>query len=297
MQGKYECLSTFELREMLLNNTLNADVMTFDDYERLFRHEIKSKNPNGKVVSFCSETLNKFDKYNRDVKSPSFDEITQRSKQQKRVDFSMATRRITKMAAIIVVCVIVASVLVQTVSLALGYNFFGFIRNWLREDDVSVSLVEKGDDGVYDLNKHRQTTPIEIDSTNEPPPVEDEFVFLDFNSVEDIPDEWLARVPDVLLEGHEFDGGEFVNFMGDVTFAVFFVDDSKNRIALTIQNKPMHYIEREEELLIERITINGTTFEIFRNIEDYQVIWERNGWLYWLNAFLPLDEVMGIIER
>jgi hypothetical protein len=297
MSEKYDRLSTTELREMLLSNTLETDAMTFDNYERLFRHEIKSESPNGTVIAFCSEALNQHNKYNRDVQAPSFNEITHRCKQQKSVRFAKSTRRFARMAAVIVACVVVASVLVQTVSLALGYNFFGFVRDWLFDNDTVGVLVSEPDEELgVDLREHRETATILADTDSHDDPPVDEFVFLDFDSVEDIPDEWLGRVSALLLGRFEFGGAVYTSFSGDITFNAFFVDDSGSDVTLTIQNAPMFYAEREQEVWVENIEVGTVTFEVFRNMDDYQVIWEHNGFLYTLNAFLGYDEVVGIIE-
>jgi hypothetical protein len=293
MQGKYNDLSVAELREMLLNHTLDAEAMIFEDYDRLFQYEIKSDKPDGKVIVFCSNFLSQHDKYNRDVQTPSFEELSQRLKRRNRIEFGRTMSGIARRAAVILVTITIASFMVQGVSIALGGNFFEFVRNWFRDDDVEISVVEPLDDGRFDWRDIRTTA--DTDSGDEPSA--DEFVFLDFDRIEDIDDEWLARVSPRLIEGFEFSHGDYMQFVGDREFNIFFIDRNEGYIALTIKNLPMTYVEREEELWVEDIVVGGIKFEIFRNIEDYHVIWEHGGYFYTLNAFLPLDEVQVIIEN
>jgi len=286
MQGKYSDLSVAKLREMLLNNALEADLMCLEDYEKLFLHETNSNNPNGIVIAFCSKGLNQHEKYNRDIRQPSLEALSQELKHRNQLKRRKAVAKVSRMAAVIVVGVMITAVLAQGVSMALGYNLFGFVRNWLFDADmVLITNVEPDDEGVHHF------PPLDTDR-----PDEDEFIFLDFDRIEDIGEEWLNRVSLRLVDEFEFLSASYMRIVGDKEFNIYFLDYMGNALSLTIQNTPMLYVEREVELFVETITANGITFEVFRNIEDFQVIWEHDGMLYNFGAFLPIEMVREIIE-
>jgi hypothetical protein len=48
---------------------------------------------------------------------------------------------------------------------------------------------------------------------------------------------------------------------------------------------------------MEIIGIYTEDYSDSNNMEDFQVIWEHDGFLYNLGAFLPLEEIEKIIEN
>jgi hypothetical protein len=250
---------------------------------------------------FCTSGFDRFGEYRKNIRKPSLKKIF-RNHYGKKSNTIKPAKRPLKFAVAITAIVMLATLTMQLVAMSLGYdNLFEFVRNWFREDDVSVSLIERGDDGVYDLSEIRTTTV--TDSTDEPSgdvtddnSPADDVVSIDFENLEDIDEVWLERVPPVLTEQYVFAFAEYFSFQGDETFVVYFFDESENIVSLLIQNKPMLYVERDIEGLVETVVVGGVTFDIFRNIDDYHVIWECGDWLFTLNAHLPLDEVMEIVR-
>jgi hypothetical protein len=294
MQEKHGDSTAVDLREMLLNNTLDSESMSFEDYDKLFQYETKSDLPNGQVILFCSTFLSQRNKYSRDVKTVSFDELKQRLKKRNRESFNRAMFLSARMVTIIVVAVVLAAFTVQGVSMALGYDFFGFVRDWFFDSNTVGILISEPEDEIgVDLREIRTTTG--TTSADEPPA--DEFVFFDFERLEDIDDEWLARISHGLIEAFEFAHSDFMRFGGDMVFNIRFVDDSGNDITLVIQNTPMRYVEREDEGFAEDVFANGVTFSVFNNIDDFQVIWEIDELFYQLNAMLTFEEVKEIITN
>ena len=293
MQSNYENLSAVELRELCLKGELDSATMSLEELEKLFGYESELDDPQAEILIFCSKGFDRFEKYREDIRKPSLKKIYREHYAVERKRTTKPAVRALQTAAAIVVILMLTAFTAQAVSLALGHNLFEYVRDWLFDrDTVGVLVNEPREDGSVDLP---HTPPATDDNSTDSPP-EDEFVFLDFEQLEDIDEVWLSRVSDRLVEGYEFTSADYLRYAGDEEFNFHFVDDNDNYVTLIIQNKPMFYIERENEGLVKEIIVNGIEFSIFRNMEDYHVIWEHEGYLYTFGAFLPLDEVMGIIE-
>jgi len=102
----------------------------------------------------------------------------------------------------------------------------------------------------------------------------------------------------VLIESFEFLDAMYSNFFGDITFGIRFLDENDNVVSLTILNNLLRYAEIEnDEQLIEEVVVNGVTFSVFRNMEDFRVAWGYDGHVYELGVFLPLETVKELIQE
>ena len=291
MQRKYENLNAEQLREMCLNSEIDVDFMAMEDYEKLFGYEMELDEPQADVLIFCTNGLDKYEKYRNDAPKPSLDKIFKEHYRWERKKFVL---KATQLAASVVAVVAITALLAQGVSMALGFDLFGYVYNWFKPHSIEISTVTPDKDEIHDWREIR-TTANNSDFTDEPIG-NDQIIIEDYDRIEDISDEWLSRVSPWILERYEFSSAQFMNLMGDIEFVIYFTDDSDNNLILTVQNKPMIYVEREDELYVDEIEVNGIKFAIFKNIEDYQVMWSYDDMLHILNAHLPLDEVKGIVE-
>jgi hypothetical protein len=292
MQGKYSNLNALELRELFLNNALDANLMSLEDFEKLFGCEIELDDSRADVLAFCSNGLNQYEKYSRDIQMPPLDELLQEHYCRNRKNRNRVFVKVTRAAAFIVLAFTLTALLAQGVAMALGFDLFGYIFNWLKPDTVEITTMEQRDDDTFDspfLNSEPADLP-----DNE---IENDIVFLDFERIEEINEDWVNRISPWLIENYDFFNGSFMNFYGDISFDVFFTDENGSFISLTIQNTPMFYAEKDDENFAEEITVNGITFAIFNNMEDFQVIWEHDEFLYNLGAFLPLEVVLEIVRN
>jgi hypothetical protein len=293
MQSKYNNLTVLELREMFLNNTLDTDLMNQNDFEKLFGYEIELDEPSADVISFCSNGLNEYEYYGKDIQMPPLSDIYKELERRTRRNRSRAFAKVTQVAVSIVLVIALTALLAQGVAMALGFDLFGYIFNWFRPDTVEITIIIPDDDGIHHLPVHTATTaPTEPDNSTE---IEDEFVFLDFERIEDIDEEWLNRVSPWLVERYEFSHGQYLSFHGEREFNIVFMDGSGTQVFLTIKDLSMHYVEIDDDKLVEEVTLNGIMFKIFNNIEDFQVVWEHDDLLYTLNTFLPFEAVKEII--
>jgi hypothetical protein len=297
MQSKYNNLTALELREMFLNNTLDTDLMNQDDFEKLFGYEIELDEPSADIISFCSNGLNEYEYYGKDIQMPPLSEIYKEFERRTRRNRGRAFAKVTQVAASIVLVIALTALLAQGVAMALGFDLFGYIFNWFNKDTVFITTIVPDDDEIHHLPVHTATTDTDLTEPDDGTEVEDEFVFLDFERIEDIDEEWLSRVSPWLVEQYEFSHGQYLSFHGEREFNIVFMDESGTQVFLTIKDLSMHYVEIDDDKLVEEVTLNGITFKIFSNIEDLQVVWERDDLLYTLNTFLPFETAKEIIRN
>jgi hypothetical protein len=288
-------LSAQELREIFLNNTLDADLMSMNDYEKLFDYETELSESNSDILVFCSSALNQFDDYCIDVPKSPFEAIIKKyERNNRRIRKNTAFKATQRVAAIFVITAVTA-LLAQGISMAFGFDLFKFIRNWLFDEAVEITTIEIDDDDVFDLTLLQSSNDNENSSENIN--AEDEIIFLDFEQIDDIYEVWLNRISPFLINHYEFDVAYYFKVLSDEKFEIHFIDKNDNLLVLLIQNMPMRYYEKEDDGYIKEITANGITFTIFNNMEDFQVIWEYEGLLYNLGAFLPLETIEEIINN
>jgi hypothetical protein len=148
---KYKNLTAIELREMFLNNTLVANLMCIEDYEKLFSYEIELDitHINGDVISFCSEGLSKVDEYSINTQLPPienhlhkhnirlFQERKKRQRHRKRV----ALVKIGRWAATFLIIISLAVLLIQGVAMAMamGYDILDLIRSALSSPEEMIT--------------------------------------------------------------------------------------------------------------------------------------------------------------
>ena len=132
MPQNYKEISARELREMLLNNTLNVDLMDLEEYEKLFGYEIELDEPSDVVLSFCNKCLEQYEYYGVDIPIPSYNSILQkhnaRSKSKKAaIGFPVKPKRFV----IIIAAILAALFLIAATAAAFGYNVLNMLINTL----------------------------------------------------------------------------------------------------------------------------------------------------------------------
>jgi hypothetical protein len=253
MQGRYEKLSAQEIREIFLNNTLDADLMSLNEYEKLFGYEMNLDGPNADILVFCTKGLNQHEKYSRDIQKPPFEAIVKkREKKKRQIRKSSASKAFQRVAAALMITVVL-TFFAQIVAMALGFDLFGYVYNWLFDDAIEITTIEEDENNIFWF-------PVS-DETNG----ENEVVFLDFERIEDIDEIWLSRVSPCLIDKYELLIATYYRFHDEEKFEIHFWDEYMMPISIVIQNRPMYYIEREEEGYVKEIIENNIIFKIFNN--------------------------------
>ena len=73
--NSYENITELELREMVLNGTIDTNLMGLDEYEKLFGYEIDRDEPDETILDFCCNGLKNYEPYCKEVVLPPFDEF------------------------------------------------------------------------------------------------------------------------------------------------------------------------------------------------------------------------------
>jgi len=291
MPKSYNELSARKLREMLLNNTLKANLMSLENYEKLFGYEINLDEPDVVVLNFCTKGLDGFAEYNIDIQKTSLEEIIKRGRAKKKAERkkSVIYRVIRNTAAVFIITAATA-LLAQGVSYAFGFDLFGYIYHWFKPNAVEITTVESRDDGSFDMPSLNRTGTEDGENKYE-------FIFYEYNSIDEIDKERLNLISPWLISEYVFKDASYMSYGGEKKLEIHFFDKNENEISLLVQNLSLVYREKADEVFVKEIAVNDIIFTVFKNTEDYQVLWDYGGYLHTLNALLPLEEVEKIIRN
>jgi hypothetical protein len=270
MFDKYSEFSCIELRELLLRGELVHDFMTEDDYSDIIENELEQLNPNMEVLDLCIQGLNQYDEYKalENIKidiNAIFNENTNKNKR-------ILNIRIIKVA-LIAAAITVIALFTQLVSLAFGFDLFGYIFNW-------------NDEKVY----------IKPDLSNEAGDFLAVPEFFMYESKESVPDELLLYVPEYIQNNYIFTEASYL-YAGE-SFIFFITYTSHSDINLTFYvNQSVNYSVEKDNDYFEEFTKNGITYTLYKNLEYHKVLWIKNGLLYDMSINIPLDEVKRIIDN
>ncbi|MCL2109174.1 MAG: hypothetical protein FWH20_07510 [Oscillospiraceae bacterium] len=128
MVRNYGEFSACELREKLLSNTLDTDLMSLEDYEKLFGHEIELDEPSDAVLDFCNTGLNRYEYYGRDLPKPAFETILKHRKYRNVCSDTKISRPRTKRLVVAIAVILITLLLAATATatvrkLSLNYLF------------------------------------------------------------------------------------------------------------------------------------------------------------------------------
>lgn len=269
----YENLTAEEMRKLLLEDKLCADYMTENKYEELFGYESEFDDPNAKVLNFCVSGLNQYEKYNRDIPKTPIEELFKEAERRNR---KMVGFRVLKRTSIAAVVFIITILLTQIVSLAFGFDFFGYIFNWNNKDSVEI------------VNNSVTTDNLNNDN-------EEDIIDIEYSRITDI--EWINLISPYIIENYIFDYANYSKFFEQKSFTIRVVNDYNNFIIVNIENSVLTYVEKNDNTKVEEIEIDGINFSLFENMEDNQIIWIYDGFLYTIRTDLPIETVKEIINN
>ena len=276
MQGKYTGSSPRELREIFLNDAIDANSFDMNDYERLFAYEMEFDDPNGDVLSFCATGLNQYEKYRANFQKPPLEKIIHKHNQQlfknlyisdrykhntHSTNRNNANRTFKHKKIAVAVFAIFASLLLATVvAAAMGYNILDLVRTALSSPDRTA-----------------------VNSRGDEVSISDDFRY--YNSMAEMIE---IENLDILFPAKLPDGYEFTEFI---------VADFGNHmevIAITAEPYIEFKVEIGESFQIERYQYktNGIEYNIVERDDGmYQAFWNNGKNYYWIiigdRAMLP----------
>jgi len=142
MQGKYNNLTAFDLRELFLANALDADLMSLEDFEKLFGYEIELDDSRADVLVFCSNGMNKCQEHGIDVQMSPLDELFREHHRRNKKNRSRMYAKIAQRAATIIAVIALAALLAQGVAMAFGFNLIDLFRSALNAPEKAVTNSE-----------------------------------------------------------------------------------------------------------------------------------------------------------
>lgn len=257
----YKRLPASELRVLLLNGELKHEDMTEEDYRAVLDNETLYNDPDIRVLDFCVEGLSRFEKYKRG-NIPEFSYIPRQNK--KRI----------KPAPRITAAVISALLLAQLALSVFGINIFKYILQWNNDETVIA------DNSVFSSEDYV-----------------DDFI-TEYDSLEETDLKYRRLCPEYLSDAFAFQWALIKYTDENLTVTFSFFDGNQNAINLYVYNYDALYIEKDDDGLIEEQIINGITVSYFSNMQDYQAVWEYQGFLYQLSAQqITYDEIKCIMEN
>ncbi|MDR1753609.1 MAG: DUF4367 domain-containing protein [Eubacterium sp.] len=262
--------------------------MGLEEYEKLFGHEIELDEPSGFMLDFCNKGLKRYEKYRENIQKPLFKNIIKKQKTQSKKLFIIKALRQVSIFFLILNFMAMAA---QDVSTAFGFNLFSYIYNWLNQNSVEITNIESVGVHLFDLRNPQNIKSAEI--------VDDEIIYTNYNEIMEISGGWSNLVSPYLIRDYKFIRAAYAEHSEDKKFSIYFLDDNEKQVSLIIQDLSVRYFENkdENEGLVEELVVGDITFKIFKNIEDYQVIWEKSNYLYNLRTFLPLKDIEEIIRN
>lgn len=251
---EYSCLPASELRELLLKGELKHKCLTEEDYRAILDNETLYVNPDTKVLEFCVKGLSRFEKY----KIEPIPEFKYPNKQNKKHN-----KRILKITA----AVISALLSIQFALSVFGINIFKYIFIWNNEETVIADNIENTEDYLEDF-------------------------IVEYDSLTEMDTKYRELCSKYLSDTLYFQWAIIKCIDGNLTITFSFLDDKQNVINLYVYNYDALYIEKDDDGLLEQQTVNGVTVSYFSNMQDYQAVWEWQGYLYQLSTqMMTLDEI------
>lgn len=273
MERNYDELSAEEMRELILQDKLNHNFMSEEDYIAVLDYEAFLGAPNEKTLDFCYAGLTLNEKY-RDIEIPfNINTLIDEFENRNNVRKGNKTKpvRIIRLLVSIIAAIIVLMLSTQLIGMAFGFDFFGFIFNWNEKEVVGVSNLDS-------------VAPDSFES-----------VITEYTESDKIPDEMKSFSPDYLFKNYQFDSAVCIsdfslkyqfNFTGKEGFLSLTVTDSGNTD-----------VEKDENTVQENYTAGNQLYTVFTNMDNYQVIWVKDGWFYHLYTQISLDELKEILNN
>jgi len=137
------------LRETLLNNRLDADLLKLCDFKRLLDYESDLDDPNTMVLDFCVKGLGKYEEYNKyNDYQVNFSTLYKKYESEQRKTTRVIFRKVPRRMVVVAIAVITMLLFATAVTAAMGYNIVDLIRSAL---NVSDKTATSGDNAEFKL--------------------------------------------------------------------------------------------------------------------------------------------------
>jgi len=270
MHEKYSEFSYAELRELLLCGELEHEFMTDEDYADIIENELEQVNPSIDVLDLCVEGLSQYEEYKalKDMKIDLNTIFLEKPDKNKKIINTRAVK-----AALIAAIIIVFMLVSQLISLAFGFNLFGYIFNW-GDEKVYIEAIPNGEASDFTV-------------------IPEYFMY---ENIDAVPNEYLSYIPKNIQSDYIFAEASYLDAGEGFIFLIAYSGHPDIYLTLNVNNSINTTIEKDDEHFEEYI-VSGITYTLYKNLDYYKALWLNDGLLFDMSVNLSLDEVKKIIDN
>ena len=251
MPKSYSNQSAQELREMLLNGTLQAEALDLEEYEKLFGYELELADPDPAVLNFCTEGLDRYKEYDVDIRLSSLDVIIKRAETQSSVPRKPYRKRSAKRLIIAIAAIIGVLILATATAATMGIRLVDLVKQALNSPDKTYSSKEDF---------------VSVDTAER-----------EYNSLDEmlVAENLDIMYPEKLPTGYEF------------TFFMFQQEPIVGNTLIASNGEPfiefiVMFDPKFQEGLEYEYETNGIKYMILSENDRHQVMWVDGTYCYWL---------------
>lgn len=267
---RYESVSPDELRELILNEKIDRELMTEEDYRAVLFEESRYDQPNVNIINFCLNGL--FDIQKNDIPFPSeedYEKLIQKYAREK-----PKRMKPSKLILIAAVIGIVSSIFVLD---AAGLGILKFI---FRSDKENQHIVVEANETKIDANDEEKEETIET-----------------YEQYIDIPEN-LKKYALPSIDRYSFSDALF-RCAGNVSVFVTYVNEEK---CLAMQfHEYNNHNEYETTLpkddkIYERYETNNKEYTMMSNEESLTCYWQDANRLFIMSVNASLEETKEVLD-
>lgn len=263
---KYEKYSAEDMRSLIIQNEIDDNELTEEDYTAILDNEYCQSNINAAVIKFCVTGLQKFEKYSF-IPDPDISNLIKSAQKNKRKNIRM----------IIIGGLAAAFTAASLVCAAFSNDMFGFSLS-KDHDNLFVNYI----------SDNTLTSSFNSD-------YEEEL----YKNLYDIPSEMLGYVPKYISENFDFVEAHLVK-KEDYNFDIFF---EKNDYRFSFH---FHEMNSTTVLIFPKddtddyqyyLTKNNNSFEVFANEDSYTAIIKTDNKLLSIHSNTDYDTFLSILDE
>lgn len=266
----YEFVSPDELREQILNEKIDIDLMTAEDYRAVLFEESRYDQPDAKIINFCINGL--FNIQKSDIPLPSendYENLIQKYTARKSRKIKLS--RFFMIAAIIV---ILSSIFVFE---AAGLGIFKFIFRSDKENQHI--LVESNEMGSEMENENEEITET-------------------YNQYVDIPEKLKKYTLPSINDQYSFADALFHYDGNSSIFVSYIYEDKYIMTQFHEYNNNGEYETTlpKDDKIYERYEANNNEYTIMSNEESLTCYWQNSNSLFIMSINASLEETKNILD-
>lgn len=266
----YEFVSPDELREQILNEKIDINLMTAEDYRAVLFEESRYDQPDTNIINFCINGLLNIQK--SDIPLPS--EIDYENLMQKYTAKKSRKIKLSRFFMIAAIIVILSSIFVFE---AAGLGIFKFIFRSDKENQHI--LVESNEMGSEMENENEEITET-------------------YNQYADIPEKLKKYTLPSINDQYSFADALFHYDGNSSIFVSYIYEDKYIMTQFHEYNNNSEYETTlpKDDKIYERYEANNNEYTIMSNEESLTCYWQNSNSLFIMSINASLEETKNILD-